>query len=264
MSEKEFTGKTVEEAIEEGLKTLDLTREEADITVIDEPVSGFLRSKKAKVKVSVRKSDGERALNFIDNLLGIMNFHAAGELEETGGKITINLITTNSSIIIGYRGEVLDALQTLAGAIANIGREDYVRVVVDCENYREKREGTLKALAKRLADKAVAKESKVSLEPMNPYERRIIHSALSKREDVKTASVGKEPNRFIIITPNNVRYHTDRKTGRKPYPKRGEGGQRRDVNNFKDRRESSDIQRPAEKPTRKFGYGTYLGNSLKD
>lgn len=264
MSEKEFTGKTVEEAIEEGLKVLDITLGEADITVIDEPVSGFLRSKKAKVKISVKKSDGERALNFIDSLLEKMNFPAAGELEESGGKIKINLITTNSSNIIGYRGEVLDALQTLAGAIANIGREDYVRVVVDCESYREKREGTLNALAKRLADKAVAKETKVSLEPMNPYERRIIHSALSKREDVKTASVGKEPNRFIVITPNNVRYNADRRGGKKPYPKRGEGGPRRDRDNFKDRRESSGIQRSSEKPVRKFGYGTYLGNSLKD
>jgi spoIIIJ-associated protein len=205
MSDSEFTGKTIDDAIEEGLKQLNLTREMAEITVIDEPSKGIIRSKKAKVKIIKKLSDGSRAIEFIDELLEKMNFLATGELIEEDEKIIINLITTNSSSIIGYRGEVLDAFQTLAGAVANTGREDYKRVVVDCENYRGKREETLKNLALRLAEKAVAKARKVTLEPMNPYERRIIHSALSENTEVKTISEGKEPNRFIAIIPNNAR-----------------------------------------------------------
>jgi hypothetical protein len=100
---------------------------------------------------------------------------------------------------------MLDSLQTLAGAVANIGREDYKRVVVDCEDYREKREKTLTEVAEKLAFKAVKTGRKVNLEPMNPFERRIIHTALSKNPDVKTESDGKEPNRYIVIVPNEIR-----------------------------------------------------------
>lgn len=204
----EITGKSVEEAIEEGLKELGIKRDEADIEILEEPqTKGFLIKKTtlAKVRITKRKSDSARAVEFLDGLFDLIKVRAATEVTCDDDKICINLVASNSSFLIGYRGEVLDAIQCLAGAVANIGREEYKRVVVDCEQYREKRENTLNALAERLADKAVKYGRKINLEPMNPFERRIIHTALSGRTDVKTESEGKEPNRYIVIVPNEIR-----------------------------------------------------------
>ena len=258
----EFLGKTVEEAIELGLKTLGLERDGAEITVLEEPVKGFLGlgGKKAKVEVSAKKTDGQRASAFISGLFDLMDVNAKCNLTEEGEKIIIDVITDNSSSIIGYRGEVLDALQSLAGAVANTGRDDYRRVVVDCEGYREKREETLKSLAVKLAAKAVRTGRKVTLEPMNPYERRILHSALSDSTEVKTQSEGKEPNRFVAIIPNNLktfdkdRKFDDRKGGRNGYNKGGKKDDRRSGNR------ESDPRQPRPKTS---GFGTFLGNSLK-
>ena len=208
MDSIEVCGKTVDEAVIEGLEKLGITKDEAEIEIIEEPQSKGLIFKKttlAKVKISKKKSDSARAVEFLDGLFDLIKVHATTELTRDDDKICINLVASNSSFLIGYRGEVLDALQCLAGAVANIGREEYKRVVVDCEQYREKRENTLNALALKLADKAVATGRKVNLEPMNPFERRIIHTALSSRDDVKTESEGKEPNRYIVIIPNDLR-----------------------------------------------------------
>lgn len=246
-----YYGKTVEEAIAEGLKELDLDKTQAEIKVLEEPTKGFLglNAKKAKVEVSPVLTDGERAVRFLDGLFDVMNVNAKCNLFEEGEKIKISLIAENSSSLIGYRGEVLDALQCLAGAIANTGREDYKRVVVDCEEYREKREETLISLANKLAQKAVRTGRKVTLEPMNPYERRILHSALSENKEVKTQSEGKEPNRYVAIIPNNLKQGGEYKERR---------GDRKD----RGRRERSDAPRQPRPKT--SGFGTYLGNSLKD
>ena len=212
----EFTAKTVEEAVSMGLAQLGLTKETAEIEVLEEGGKGFIIKSKAKVAISKKESDGERAVAFIDTLLAKMNYTATAEIAEEDEKITINLVATNSSSLIGYRGEVLDAIQTLAGAVANIGRDEYRRVVVDCENYRAKREETLKSLAKKVGEKAVKLGRKVRLEPMTPYERRIIHSALAENTEVKTTSEGKEPNRFIVVIPNNLKVQDDKKGGYNP------------------------------------------------
>lgn len=259
----EFTAKTVEEAIEEGLKELNVTREQAEIEVLEMPTAGFLGlgAKKAKVKITKKLTDGERATNFIEGLFSIMKVPATTELKEDEKSIVINVVTTSSSSVIGYRGEVLDSIQCLAGAVANTGKEEYSRVVVDCEGYRGKREETLKSLAEKLAAKAVRTGRKVSLEPMNPFERRVIHFSLSNNPDVKTASEGKEPNRYISIIPNNMKFNRplreDRRGGRdNGRDKNGRGGYN------KERRSSGYSQ---SKPAKKSGFGgTYLGNSLKD
>lgn len=233
--ENVFTGKSVEEATELGLQTLGITQEEATITVLEEAKKRLFGAAKARVKVEKRKGDGERAVKFVEGLLEIMNITAVAELLSDGEKVEINVTTPNSHAIIGRRGEILDAIQCIAGAVANIGREEYKRVVVDCENYRAQREKTLEDLAAKLAKKAVEKGRKVTLEPMSPYERRIIHAALADNPDVKTVSDGKEPNRYIVIIPNNL----------KPYEKRDRGERRqfnRDRNDRRDgeRREFSD------------------------
>jgi len=260
----EFTGKTVEEAIEEGLAALNLTKDEAVIEVIEEPKKKLFFSSKARVKISKKEpaaiekevkaaneekkevvkdsgadkyaekeeekvvvpfdrsnltDEGTRTCAFLDGLFERLGLNAVITNVEQNEKLIITLTTENYSSIIGKRGEILDSIQTLAGAVANIGKEEYMRVVVDCENYREKREETLQYVAKKVANKAVKMGRKVKLEPMNPYERRIIHSTLADSTEVKTKSEGKEPNRYVVIIPNNLKpYNPNKKYGdRRPY-----------------------------------------------
>ena len=282
-----YYGKTVEEAIESGLKELGIDRENADIKIVEGPKKGFLglNSKKAEVEISPKKSDGERAVEFLKGLLPIMNVSAECVLSEEDEKIVIDVKAAKSSSVIGYRGEILDALQTLAGAVANIGREDYRRVVVDCEEYREKREETLKSLAEKLAAKAVRTGRKIILEPMSPYERRILHSTLAESTEVKTESEGKEPNRYVVIIPNDLRFDEpedasyrrgqtggDRKGGyrggrtekygdRNDRNSRGNG---RYGNRNGGRTEKYGDRTPRQPRPKTSGWGTFLGNSNTD
>ena len=230
----EFTGKTVDEAVEKGLQELGLTAETADIRVLEEGKKKLFDAVKARVEIASKTeeksedeevakaeeiavntakeipvaaedaTDGERTVTFLEGLFSLLNITACTELVSEGEKIEINVTAANTTTIIGKHGGMLDAIQTLAGAVANTGRDDYKRVVVDCEDYREKREATLNKLAENLAQKAIRLGKKIKLEPMNPYERRIIHAALSEREGVSTASEGKEPNRYIVIVPDNL------------------------------------------------------------
>ena len=216
MNYTEYTGKTVDEAIENGLKELGLTREQADVRILEEGKKKLFGAIKARVeiaplceektacKVSDNASDGERTVEFLEGLFNLLNVTACTELVAENEKIEINVTAANSTFVIGKHGATLDAIQTLAGEVANTGRDDYKRVVVDCENYRENREATLEKLAENLSQKAIRLGRKIQLEPMNPYERRIIHAALSERDDIKTESEGKEPNRYIVIVPNNL------------------------------------------------------------
>lgn len=290
MDSIEVCGKTVDEAVLEGLEKLGITKDEAEIETLEEPQSKGLIFKKttlAKVRITKKKSDSARAVEFLDGLFDLIKVHATTEVTRDDDKICINLVASNSSFLIGYRGEVLDALQCLAGAVANIGREEYKRVVVDCEQYREKRENTLNSLALKLADKAVATGRKVNLEPMNPFERRIIHTALSTRDDVKTESEGKEPNRYIVIIPNDLR--DDRpisaeRRGRndraaKPYDKDGRNFDRRggkERGGYKsgksfdrrggyrgEKRDSGMYGKPKDK-SNVTSFGTFIGNSNRN
>jgi len=266
-----FVDKTVEDAVKAGLAELNVSKEDAIITVLEEPTKGFLGigSKPAKVEITVKKTDGERAVDFLNGLLEHMSVNAKCNLSNEEEKIIIEIITDNSSSIIGYRGEGLDALQSLAGAVANTGREDDRRVVVDCESYREKREETLKSLAEKLAAKAVRTGRKVTLEPMNPYERRILHSTLSNSTEVKTQSEGKEPNRYVAIIPNNLKpYDRERKfdNNRGGYNKGGfNKGYNNNRNGFnRDKKFEERNSAPRQPRPKTSGFGTFLGNSLKD
>ena len=247
-----YYGKTVDSAIEAGLAELGIEKEDAIIKVIEEGTKGFLGlgGEKAKVSIESKLDSKKRVCDFLDGLFELLKIPAQAEAEETDERINVTLITTASATLIGYRGEMLDALQTVAGAVANIGRDDYKRVVVDCENYRDKREETLKNLALHLAQKAVRIARPVTLEPMNPFERRIIHSALSDVADVTTESQGVEPNRYVVITPNNV----------KPYEKRDYKKSRKDSKKDVKGGFKSEILKTTKKTS---GFGTFLGNSLK-
>lgn len=232
----EFTAKTSEEAIEKGLKALSCAREDAIVVVLEEGKKRLFGWKNARVQIALKdepktlelhapegrvedevktpvnaqnkakntSSDGERAVEFLNGLFSSLGFDAKGELKEDGDTIVVNVESKKIGEIIGKRGAVLDAVQTLCGAVANTGNEEYKRVVVDCGDYRERREETLKKLAENLADKAVRLERKIKLEPMSSYERRVIHAALTGREDIKTKSEGKEPFRYVVIVPSNA------------------------------------------------------------
>ena len=259
-----FTGKTVDEAIESGLNELGLTREQAEIEVLEEGKKKLFGAVKAKVKIVKKLSDGARAVEFIEGLWEILGVNAVTELITDGEKIEINVTSTDSNKVIGRHGEVLDAVQCLAGAVSNIGRETYKKVVVDCENYREGREKTLVELANRLAAKAVDKGRRVTLEPMNPYERRVIHSALSENSEVKTISSGKEPSRFIVIIPNNEKpyeSHRGERGGR--FDRRERGGRRGDKKSRdkKDRGAAPRSSGGGAKAKKEIHFGTFLGNS---
>ena len=222
MKYTEFTGKTVAEAVEKGLKELGIDKENADIRVLEEGKRKLFGSVKARVEIAAKceekttecccqkvcaqegATDGERTVVFLEGLFKLLKINACTELVSEGEKVEINVTAANTTSIIGKHGAMLDAIQTLAGAVANTGREDYKRVVVDCENYRENREATLNKLSENLAQKAIRLGKKIKLEPMNPYERRIIHAALSEREGVSTTSEGKEPNLYIVIIPDNL------------------------------------------------------------
>ena len=266
-----FKGKTVAEAISAGLAYYSITEEQAEINVIAEEVKGLFGKvkKEAEVDVSIKLTGGSRAVQFLEGLFEKMGVSAKAELVSEGENVVINVITTNSSAVIGYRGEVLDALQALAGAVANIGNKNYKRVVVDCEGYREKREETLINLAKKFADKAVRLGRDVSLEPMNPYERRVIHSTLADSETVTTASEGKEPNRHVVIIPNEKKPYVKKFNDRNRGGNRNYGG-RRDKNdrrggNDRNRGNRSGFTSAAREPKKKPSmFGTYLGNSLKN
>ncbi|MDE7087403.1 MAG: protein jag [Clostridia bacterium] len=261
MEEKDvFYGKTVEEAIEAGLLSLGIDKEQAEITVLEEGKKKIIGGVKAKVKVVKKVSDGNRAVEFIEGLLEILKLNAVTELVSDGDKIEINLTSTESSRIIGRHGEVLDSIQTMASAVANIGRDDYKRVVVDCEEYRAGREKTLTELAHRLEKKAVERQRRVTLEPMNPYERRIIHSALAESEDVKTISSGKEPARFVVIIPNNEKPYEGR--GDRHFGDRGDRKGRGDRRSFdRDKRPRDEKRGGAPRGKKEIHFGTFLGNS---
>ncbi len=138
----------------------------------------------------------EEFLSVILRNMGIDATVAAATDEET---LNVEVSGDNMGEIIGRRGETLDALQYLTSLIVNKGKSDYVRVTIDTENYREKREETLVRLANKLAAKVLKNRRNVTLEPMNPYERRVIHSALQGRENISTSSIGVDPNRKVII-----------------------------------------------------------------
>ena len=291
--ENVFTGKTAEEAVEAGLKELGVAREDVEVEILDEGKKKLFGSKPAQVKLTIKEklSDGERAVRFLEGLMPLLGDEdVAVALRDEGEKIVIELVAPSAKGVIGRRGEIIDAVQTLAGAVANTGRKEYKRVVVDCENYRETREETLKRVANKLAAKAVRLGKRVRLEPMNPYERRIIHSALVDHPDVTTKSEGKEPARFVVIIPKNMkpfekrdrgdrgsRYANDRGARgkfnrdrgsrygeRKPYPKRelpAEGTPESSGTSFKREGGSST-------GFRKGGFsgffGTYLGNDKEE
>lgn len=197
------TGHTVEEAIESACAQLGKSRDEVEFEILELPskrILGILGGSSAKVRVYVEENVAEKAEAFLKKILGGMGLpDVIIERQEKDGGIVLDLVGDDMGAIIGHRGETLDAMQYLVSLVANRGEEDYTRVMLDTGNYREKREKTLTALARRMALSAVRTRKNQTLEPMNPYERRIIHSAVQEIRGATSWSVGEEPNRRVVI-----------------------------------------------------------------
>ena len=172
----------------------------ADVEVQSETGSNSAQAVKAS-KEEVEQVM-KKAINFLDKLLKQMDVDGTIKAEIIGkDRISIGLEGKNMGIIIGKRGETLDAIQYLVNIVANKDRKEYIKIMLDSENYRARREETLQKLALKLSKKVQKSRKPISLEPMNPYDRRIIHSALQDSKFVKTHSEGKEPFRKVVITP---------------------------------------------------------------
>ena len=199
----EITGKSVDDAIKNALSELNVTEDKIEVEVIDEGNKGLFKIigvKPAKIRVKVKRDYIFEAKAFLRDVLDAMGIKAEIRIKEENDVISINLTGPNMGIIIGYRGETLDALQYLISLVINKGHDiEYKRVILDTESYRTKRQETLKRLAEKTAYRVKKNGKSFKLEPMNPYERRIIHSALQNNPFVKTYSEGEEPYRRVVV-----------------------------------------------------------------
>ncbi len=230
----EFTGKTVDDAITEACRNFTITSDRLEYEVIDKGTAGIFgfAAKPATIKARIfnpdapkeeapkaeekteekkeaaaEKTESEPAVpaadpkEFLNKVFAAMNMDVKVSVEMNENEMNIDLSGDDMGVLIGKRGQTLDSLQYLTSIVVNKGQKEYIRVKVDTENYRSRRKETLENLAKNLAYKAKRTKNPVSLEPMNPYERRIIHSALQNDKYVTTHSEGEDPYRKVIITP---------------------------------------------------------------
>lgn len=200
----EVSGKTEDEAIQAALDQLGLMRDEVSVELVERAKAGFLglKSTPAVVRVTYESdvSNTERVEKFLTGLFAHMSVQAKPEVQESDGAISVVLTGEDPGILIGRRGETLDAIQHLTNYVLNSGSAKRVRVNIDTENYRERRNEALERLAEKVASKVVKYRRNMTLEPMNSYERHIIHTALQDTENVTTYSVGTEPNRRIVVS----------------------------------------------------------------
>ena len=217
------TGDTIEQAKEAACRELGVESYEAEFEVLQLPVKktfGLFGGSPAKVRAFIRTSPADAAVDYLRTILGHMGVTDVTftvKEEENGALISIS--GENVGFIIGHRGETLDALQYLAGLVSNHVENSYYRVTLDIGNYREKRRETLEVLGRKIAAKAVRTGRNTSLEPMNPYERRIIHIAVQTVEGAKSWSEGEDLGRHVVIGPIE---------GERPQPQRRPKGRRPD------------------------------------
>ena len=200
------TAKTVEEAVAKAVADLGAPNAEAIVyTVLEEGKKGFLGlgATPAKIQASYTLAGADLALDFIRSLIKGMGIEATVEMTEDGENKLIRVLGESAGVLIGHHGDTLDSLQYLANLAANKKvageKREFCRITVDVENYRGKREETLRALARNKAEKVLRYKKSQTLEPMNPYERRIIHSEVQKIEGVSTNSIGSENNRRVVL-----------------------------------------------------------------
>ena len=199
----EVSAKTVDDAITEACQKFTVTSDKLEYEVIEEGKSGLLGigAKPAVIKVRVKSSVDDKAKDFLKDVFAAMNLTVVVDVKynEAESTMDVDLSGDEMGILIGKRGQTLDSLQYLVSLVVNKDTENYIRVKVDTENYRKRRKETLENLAKNISYKVKRTKRPVSLEPMNPYERRIIHSSLQNDRYVTTYSEGDEPFRHVVV-----------------------------------------------------------------
>ena len=232
----EISGKTEDEAIEVALEQLNLTRDDISVEIIERAKTGFLGIKnspaivKIQYEVSNETSDSvsdvvsnvEHAIavkTFLKGLFVHMDISVDVKISEADDAINVVLTGKEPGALIGRRGETLDAIQHLTNYVVNKGSSSRIRINMDAENYRQRRSDTLESLATRTAEKAIRYRKNMTLDPMNAYERHIIHSTLQDNDKISTFSVGSEPNRRVVIAfgSNNSIRRSPSESRRKPY-----------------------------------------------
>ncbi|MDR3318989.1 MAG: KH domain-containing protein [Clostridiales bacterium] len=206
MKEVEISAKNVDLAVEEALSQLQATKENVVIEVIS---TGGLFSK-AKVRVTLKETEAQKAQGFVNKLLALMKLDAATEIDERAEETTLNIVGSEVPQVIGHRGEVIDALQYITSLVLGRDNPDYKRVLLDSEGYRSRKQARLEDIAVNMAQKAVRLGNRIKLEAMTSYERRIVHAALTDNDEVTTQSEGDEPYRYIVITPKKLKSFTSR------------------------------------------------------
>lgn len=200
----EISAKTVDDAITEAVIRLGTTHDKIEYEVIEKGSAGFLGIAKKDAVIKVRKKNDveDNIREFLDKVFEAMNLEVEIliEKEEFGNTINVELKGSDMGVLIGKRGQTLDSLQYLTNLAVNKNSEEYVKVKIDTEDYRKRRKETLENLAKNISYKVKRTKRPVSLEPMNPFERRIIHSALQNDKFVTTHSEGEEPYRHVVVT----------------------------------------------------------------
>ncbi|GLC78865.1 RNA-binding cell elongation regulator Jag/EloR [Lacrimispora brassicae] len=199
------SAKTVNDAITKALIELGTTSDKLEYEIVDKGsngILGFIGSKPAVIRAKKKETIEDKAVTFLSDVFGAMALGVRLETSysEKEKELSINMSGDDMGILIGKRGQTLDSLQYLVSLVINKENEDYIRIKLDTENYRERRKETLETLAKNIAYKVKRTRHSVSLEPMNPYERRIIHSALQNDKFVVTRSEGEEPFRHVVIS----------------------------------------------------------------
>lgn len=200
----EVTAKTVEDAVTDALVQLGATSDQIDYEVIDRGSTGFLgfNSKPAKIRVCRKDTSEDRIRNFLSKVFTAMNLEVEILVTESEEEnvFDVELKGEEMGVLIGKRGQTLDSLQYLTNLAINRGQDTYIKVKIDTEDYRQRRKETLENLARNVAYKVKRTKKPISLEPMNPFERRVIHSALQNDKYVTTHSEGENPYRHVVVT----------------------------------------------------------------
>lgn len=201
-------GRTVDEAVESALSELGVDRSEVMIDVLDEGnkgLFGIIGGKEAEVRVTLQEKAAEDfAAEFLKGVLDKLNLRADVEIKSEDSAMDINISGDDMGIIIGRRGETLAALQYLTSLVVSRRVGGFTRITLDTEDYKKRREETLIRLANKTAEKVCRYRRNLTLEPMSPYERRIIHSALQSNPGVNTYSIGDEPRRRVVVVYNKA------------------------------------------------------------
>ena len=216
----EVQGRTEDEAIELALEQLGMSRDDVSVEIIEQARTGFLgiKSTAAIIKVTYEISDAsdaeesqvERIGRFLEGLFDRMDLDVSFDITEGDGTVNVVLTCQDPGALIGRRGETLDAIQHLTGYTINRSATGRVRINLDAENYRQRRNEALENLANRTAGKVIKYRRNMTLDPMNAYERHVIHSALQKHDNVSTFSVGNEPNRRVVVSYGKSKESTER------------------------------------------------------